>query len=270
LVIGDTLIAMRWATRDERPDLPGIPSLDVWPEYNLHGDVVRDLWPRLFDDLPQLQSVCWDATTGSVLAEANTVPCYWDGTDLGLGPGIDHMMTDAFARFDMDLPVNALCALAAEIAPTARSRGLAAEVLQQMRRLAAVHGLTAVIAPVRPSWKERYPLTPIDTYATWRRPDGLLLDPWMRVHERLGARMGPTLPRSMQITGTVAEWEEWIELPLPASGTYVFARGLAPLHVDRQMDRGEYWEPNVWFVHPVEPLDGEVADMIPPSNAWLS
>jgi hypothetical protein len=32
----------------------------------------------------------------------------------------------------------------------------------------------------------------------------------------------------------------------------------------------------VWFVHPVEPLDtvvsldGELADMIPPSTAWLS
>ena len=42
-------------------------------------------------------------------------------------------------------------------------------------------------APFRPSWKERYPLVPIERYAAWRRADGLLFDPWMRVHERLGA-----------------------------------------------------------------------------------
>ena len=38
---------------------------------------------------------------------------------------------------------------------------------------------------MRPSWKERYPLVSIERYAGWRRADGLLFDPWMRVHERL-------------------------------------------------------------------------------------
>jgi hypothetical protein len=47
----------------------------------------------------------------------------------------------------------------------------------------------------------------------------------------------------------VAEWEQWIDLPLPVSGSYVFPEGLAPLHVNRDADHGEYWEPNVWFIH---------------------
>ncbi|MBW3605882.1 MAG: hypothetical protein KY460_13455 [Actinobacteria bacterium] len=241
--------SIQWATRTQRPDLSGIPTLDVWPEYNLHGDIVGALWPRLHDELPQFQSVCWDADSGSVLAETHTVPCWWDGSDDGLGPGIDATMADAFARLDRGEPPNALCALAAEVAPDARSRGLAAETLRQMRRVAAAHGLPAVIAPVRPSWKARYPLVPIAQYVTWRRADGMLLDPWMRVHERLGARMGPPLPRSLRITGTVAEWEQWTQLSLPASGRYVFPEGLGPLHVDREADHCEYWEPNVWFIH---------------------
>jgi len=55
--------------------------------------------------------------------------------------------------------------------------------------------LGAPIAPVRPSWKERHPLVPIERHATWRRPDGLLLDPWLRVRERLGATiLGPEPP----------------------------------------------------------------------------
>jgi GNAT superfamily N-acetyltransferase len=240
---------MRWATRDERPDLPDIPESDVWPEYNLHGDVVGALWPRLQEEVPQFQSVCWDEDSGGVLAEAHTVPCWWDATDFGLGSGIDETMTDAFALLDRGETANTLCALAAKVAPAARSRGLAAEVVRQMRRIATAHGLTAVIAPVRPSWKARYPLFPIAEYVTWRRTDGKLFDPWMRVHERLGARMGPPLPRSLRITGTVGEWEQWIEMPLPASGRYVFPNGLVPLHVDRDADQGEYWEPNVWFIH---------------------
>jgi GNAT superfamily N-acetyltransferase len=242
---------VRWATRDERPDLADIPALDVWPEYNLHGDVVGALWPRLSDAVPQFQSVCWDEASGEVWAEAHTVPCWWDGTDQGLGPGIDATMTAAFAGLDAGEPANTLCALAGKVAPAARRRGLAAEVLRQMRRVADAHGLRAVIAPLRPSWKGRYPLFPIAEYVTWRRADGLLFDPWMRVHERLGARMGPPLPRSLRITGSVAEWEQWTELPLPVSGSYVFPEGLAPLEVDRDADRGQYWEPNVWFIHRV-------------------
>jgi hypothetical protein len=72
----------------------------------------------------------------------------------------------------------------------------------------------------------------------------------MRIHERLGARVATPLPRSMRITGTVADWEAWTEMAFPESGSYVFPHGLAPLTVDRTRDVGSYWEPNVWLVHP--------------------
>jgi hypothetical protein len=111
------------------------------------------------------------------------------------------------------------------------------------------HGLGAVIAPVRPSWKERYPLVPIERYAAWRRDDGLLFDPWMRVHERLGADVLRPEPRSLHITGAVAEWEDWVGMPFPESSEYVFPQGLATVRIDREADRGEYWEPNVWMRH---------------------
>ena len=103
---------------------------------------------------------------------------------------------------------------------------------------------------MRPSWNERYPLTPIERYITWRREDGQPLDPWMRLHERLGARVATALPHSMRITGTVRDWETWTDLALPESGDYVFPHGLAPVSVDRDSDLGTYWEPNVWMIHP--------------------
>ncbi len=36
----------------------------------------------------------------------------------------------------------------------------------------------------------------------------------------------------------------------PESGDYVFPQGLATVHIDRTADRGSYWEPNVWLIHP--------------------
>jgi hypothetical protein len=102
---------------------------------------------------------------------------------------------------------------------------------------------------VRPNHKERYPTIPIERYAHWTRADGSPFDPWVRVHTRLGARIGPTIPRSMRITGTVAEWESWTDMRFPETGDYVFPAGLTTVHIDREADRGGYWEPNVWIIH---------------------
>lgn len=239
-------------TAAERPDLweRGIASADVWPEYNLHGDVLNQWWGHLDEELADFQFVLYDDEADAVVAEGHTGPLWWDGDDATLPPGIDAALEQVFARARAGEPVNTLCALAAETPRTGRARGMAEQILGAMSELARRHGLERVIAPVRPSAKHLYPLAPIERYVTWRRPDGQLLDPWMRVHERLGARVSTPLPESLRITGTVAEWESWTQMAFPESGTYVFPEGLATLDVDREADRGGYWEPNVWMIHP--------------------
>lgn len=235
----------------DRPELAaeGIPSELVWPEYNLHGEVTRRLWPRLYEDLPQFQFGLYDDATGELLAEGHTVPCWWDGSEVGLSSGVDETLQAAFEQLDAGGTANTLCAMAAEIPPRSRGRGLARALLEAMSAIAEQSGLRHLIAPVRPSTKDRYPITAIDRYVTWRRGDGQSFDPWMRVHEALGARIGPTLPRSLRITGSVAEWEAWTGLAFPESGEYVFPLGLAPVTIDRDADVGAYWEPNVWLIH---------------------
>jgi len=244
-----TVRLLTWA---ERPDLAerGPPSNAVWPEYNLHGDVFDEWWGRLLEELPEYQFALYDDSAGVVLAEAHTGPLSWNGEDATLPDGIDDALRRVIAARRAGRPCDTLCALAAEVSPGARQRGLARELLNGMRELADRYWLRRLIAPVRPSWKERYPLAAIERYIAWRREDGELLDPWMRLHERLGARVATALPRSMLITGTVQEWETWTDLVFPESGAYVFPHGLAPVTIDRDADLGTYWEPNVWMIHP--------------------
>jgi hypothetical protein len=245
-------MAFTMCTAAERPDLwaRGLDSATVWPEYNLHGDVLNQWWPHLDEELADFQFVLYDEETDEVVAEGHTGPMSWDGDDATLPGGIDTAIEQIFTQTRAGRPVTALCALAAESPREGRARGLAVQLLAAMRAIGQRQGLTHLIAPVRPSWKERYPLTPIERYVTWRREDGQLLDPWMRIHERLGARVATPLPRSLRITGTVNEWESWTNMVYPESGDYVFPEGLATVHIDRDADRGTYWEPNVWLIHP--------------------
>ncbi|HEX2053270.1 MAG TPA: hypothetical protein VHJ78_06020 [Actinomycetota bacterium] len=220
----------------------------VWPEYNLHSDVLSGLWPRLYRRFPGFQFVLISAETGQLLARGNTVPFEWDGSGDGLPEGIDALAEAALGDGDLRAP-NALSAMAAEVPPEHRGKGLGTLLLKAMSAVGAANGLGYLVAPVRPSRKEQYPLTPIEAYAAWKAADGRLFDPWMRLHENLGARVVKPAPHSLRISGTVGEWESWTGIEFPASGTYVFPRGLSTLLVDRDADFGLYWEPNVWMQH---------------------
>src|SRR6185436_6316307 len=88
-----------------------------------------------------------------------------------------------------DGEADTLCAMVATVEPAMRGKGLSGLVIEGMRTAARAAGLKALIAPVRPTLKTQYPLTPMDRYVEWRRDDGLLFDPWLRLHERLGAEL---------------------------------------------------------------------------------
>jgi hypothetical protein len=184
-----------------------------------------------------------------VVANAFTIPFYWDGTLRNLPQGWDQVLAWGFADHAVGRKPNTLSALSAELAPGYQGKGLSAEPLKQMRRVAATHGLTSLVAPVRPTLKSRYPLVPIERYAYWTRDDGLPFDPWLRTHARLGAEILKVAPQSMYIPGTVAQWEEWSGQSFPISGRYAVEQALEPIAIDLEADLGEYYEPNVWMRH---------------------
>ena len=203
-------------------------------------------WGRVLEERPEFQFFLLEGD--ELLARAYTIPVRWDGTVEDLPDGLDGALERAFRD---DAKPNALCALLIAVPRARRQRGASMDALRAMVDLGRRHGLAPLIAPVRPTWKERYPLVPIERYVGWRRDDGLPFDPWIRIHERLGGRILRPEAHSVRITGTVAEWEEWTEMAFPESGEYVFPGGLATLAIDRDEDLGRYWEPNVWMQHAV-------------------
>ena len=234
-------------TLEQRPDLwdeASDLSAGLWPEYNMHGNQTGAYFGELRPRFARFQVLICDPETGEVVGRGRSIPLRWDGTLADLPAGIDAAGLRAVTE---EAAPTAVSALAAEVARDRQGQGLSSLVIQAMSAAARAAGLGPLIAPVRPNWKDRYPITPIDRYATWKRPDGLPFDPWVRVHARLGATILRPEPRSMEIIAPVADWEEWTGMLFPEPGAFTFPGGLAPLTVAD--GTGEYWEPNIWMVH---------------------
>ncbi|MEH0969903.1 hypothetical protein V6U77_02010 [Micromonospora sp. CPCC 205546] len=220
---------------------------DGWPAFmgadrqaNRHLRRVREVFADLELALLDGDELC---------AAGWGVPIRWDGDPAYLPGGYTDSLRRALTGHDqLDTP-DTLVVMAAQVRPDLRGRGLAGDLITALRSLAEQRGWPRVVAPVRPTLKARYPLTPIERFATWTRDDGAPLDPWVRTHWRLGARLIATAPRSQTMTGTVAEWQGWTGMVFPDSGDYVIPGGLTPLHVNRDRDEGTYTEPNLWFRH---------------------
>jgi hypothetical protein len=255
----------RTVTLSERPELgPELAKLEAgFPELIHHDAVVSSCWNRLYGELPGHQLLLVDDDGATVIGEGCTIPVPWSASELAGREGVRAALRDGLALRRHGGSPRALCALLAVVDRRRRGRGLSALIVEGMRRLAVRDGLEALVAPVRPTRKPLYPLVPMERYMRWRRDDGLLFDPWLRVHERLGARVVAVAPRSMLIEGTVAEWEEWTEIALPESGRYVVPGAFGPIAVDRALDRGRYEEANVWMVHD---CGAAAAGTIPPNG----
>jgi len=238
-------------TLAERPSLEaGLRSLlGTFPEFMHHDAIVQRFWDALFADFAGFQiAVCDDG--GGILAAGHCIPVFWDGTSHDLPAGLDGVLERGVEDFRGRAPT-VVSALLAVVPPVYRGHGLSSVVLGAMKAVAADRGLEVLIAPVRPTLKELYPLTPMERYVRWERDDGLPFDPWLRVHRRLGARFLEVAPESMVVAGTVSEWEGWTEMRFPESGAYVVQGALRPVVMDLERDLGVYTEPNVWMRHPL-------------------
>jgi hypothetical protein len=221
---------------------------EEWPEFIFHDEGVapfrerrveyfRDWEFYLVGEDRRLIGGCWG------------VPLAWDATVADLPGGFTDSLARSVTSYEEGVVPNTFVLMAAAVRSDEQGRGHAGRVITTVRDRAVAGGLSRVIAPVRPTLKSRYPLTPIETFMTWTREDGLPLDPWLRTHVRLGATLLAPAPASQTMTGSVADWEKWTDMKFPSTGTYVIPQGLTTLDINRDSDTGTYTEPNIWLRH---------------------
>jgi GNAT superfamily N-acetyltransferase len=227
-----------------------------WPEFMLH-DPVADNFPYCYENLPEYQFILLKQDENEPIAIGNSIPLAWNESLEDLpDDGWDWAMTTGVNGHRAGRRANLLCALQIVVFRPYRGQGISRLAVEAMRAIGRARGLAEMIAPVRPNRKHEFPRVPIAEYIKRRNNDDRPFDPWLRVHFDLGARIIKPCPMAMTVTGTVAEWEEWTGLHFPTGGEYIVPDALVPVIIDRESDRGEYIEPNVWMHHPAETRSG--------------
>jgi hypothetical protein len=138
-------------------------------------------WP------PTTNSRCSTRAARRSIAVGNCIPIRWNGEADSLPDrGVDAVLEDGVACLREGASPTAASALMIVVSPERLGQGISGEAIKAMAEVVGRHGLSELVAPVRPTDKHRYPLMPIERYIQWRRADGLPVDPWLRVHERVG------------------------------------------------------------------------------------
>ena len=242
---------LQLVTLAERPELfdaAHLMSQAVWPNFMLQDDISMPIWRDVTARFPQCQFALLDGD--HIAVYGNSLLLTWNGTVGGLpDQGWDGAVLRSMVDHDAGRPPDALCGLSITVTRGYRGPGLGEMGIRAMKQIARRCGVTHYIHPVRPSQKSQYPLIPIASYARWTRPDGLPFDPWLRAHVRLGGQILGVEPESITVTGTVANWEQWIGMALPETGAYIVPGGTTPVQIDREKDTGIYYESHVWIRH---------------------
>jgi hypothetical protein len=240
-------------TLEQKPnyaELVGELSQEAWPEFLLHGDSTN--WGMLFDKFSNFQILICDPS-GDLMAFGHAVPFVWNGSPEDLPETIFEIISRACEAQDNGQAPNTVSALAAIVSNNYRRWGLSTQLIQQMKVLASKTECDALIAPVRPTLKERYPLISMESYIRWKDPNGEPFDPWLRVHSRLGEEIMKVAQCTLKVEGSVSDWKGWTSMVFPDSGEYIVRGALQPVLIDRELDYGCYKDPNVWMRHSVIP-----------------
>jgi hypothetical protein len=220
----------------------------IWPEFMQHDEIVNRHWPMLYADFMHFQYAV--LAGDEIVGIGNSVPLNWQEPFTELpDSGLDWAMGKANTDFKSGAKANLLVGIEILINEKYQGRGMSFRMLEIMKGIAKTNGIAHVALPLRPTLKSRYPLIPIADYVGWRNPDGFPFDPWLRVHRKAGGEIMGICERSMEISGSVSDWEKWTGLEFPGSGDFVVDGALVPVSIDHGEKTGKYFEPNVWVVH---------------------
>ncbi len=211
---------------------------------------LRDLWPTLQAKYPQHQVRLSDAE-GATVAIIHMASTRWDGTIDALPKGWSAALEQCVGDPQPDSLHDCLVIFAGMVAPGFKGRNLGAMLIRFMKRWAEIHGFSRIAAPVRPSHKHADDGMGFEEYCTARRPDGQLLDPWLRLHERGGGIHIRADLQSQRITGSHADWLKWTGLNLAEGENLTVPGTLMPVRWNAAGDVGIYDEPCMWVSYDI-------------------
>ena len=232
----------------ERSDLiEQVANLDnnSWPVFLQNSDAVS--WSSFYSELSDYVLVL--TQSDNVIAVGFTVPVTWNQKAEGLPQSIESVIQQGIKIKEIGETSNTLIPVGALVDSKVQGKGLSSIVLKEMKKLANSLNIDTLVVPVRPTKKSSYPLQSIHSYAHWRREDGLLNDPWLRVHERLGAEIIHISECTLQVNSDLSNWSSWTNMVFPESGQYIIPGALSYIEVDIASNLGVYREPNVWMKH---------------------
>lgn len=220
---------------------------NTWADFILQDHMNMKYWEQLHKEFPSFQFFLLDEN--KPVGCGNCVPLHLESRDLSKLPdeGWDWVLSHAFESKELKLELNTLAALQIAINPAYRGEGISGILVNEMKKIALENGFEDFILPVRPNQKHKYPLIAIDEYIKWQNKEGLPYDAWIRVHAKNGAEIVKSCKKSMYVSGTIEEWEEWTGYDLKSSGQYLFESALTPIEVDIEKNFAYYAEPNVWM-----------------------
>jgi len=215
-----------------------------WPRFMWEAHPSRpgvDM-PSVIEQFPEWQFA--SVVNGRVIAAGHAIPLPWTLETQLPDSGWDQAIIDGSLGLLNGLKPTAVSGLAVTVARDHRGRGLSRVLLEAMKRAAVKADACRIVFPVRPNHKQFHPNVPMDEYVTWKRDDGLFIDPWMRTHQRMGAWVDSVCHHSVDLDGSRREWEGWCKACVTPDR--VLPTLLCPLDSDLH-----YSEPNVWMEHPL-------------------
>ena len=244
-------MSLRIVTLADRPDLAdAVDEMNTgWPTFMTQDPMGWNL-ATVSHLFPGCQLMALDGD--HVVAKGHSAPIRWTGQGEDLpDQGWDDVLGRAIRAANGGRPATAVSALEITIDPSRRGQGLSHMMVTAMINNTRGLGYRDLVAPVRPSAKYDHPHVPMRTYVEQLREDGLPVDPWLRVHARLGGVIVKICPASMSIGGSLDQWRSWTGLPFDHTGEVEVPGALAPVHVSVEHDHAVYVEANVWMHHRV-------------------
>jgi len=222
-----------------------------WPTFFLGDEVNVKYWKKLYDVFPNYQVAITDEAE-QVVAAIHAIPLYW-GEPSNLPIGWDDAVLKGFEDEKKNRVPNTLCILAGAVNREFKGKGVSYELIKIMKAIAKNDDIFEhAIVPVRPTGKQQFPEMTIEEYCQKTRDDGLSVDPWLRVHERLRGEILEYCHKSQRITGSIEQWEVWTGRTFQDSGEYIVEGAMLPVVIDIEKNQGLYYDLAVWIEHKPE------------------